>query len=210
MHSSWLEASSPQGWDSLVLKGRAACRSGYALWCDHFGLDEYPHSVDILGLDVQARRPLYLLDSILQSEAAVDLGLTVLAGEQSFAVTWVEHKRELLEIATSERWRAAMMRSRIRRLPLPWKVSTEASEGAGIAREHAEIAGMIGAAWMRIVAQSKWPSTWERLRLTLPRAWVDAVDVAEQLNHEQLPSSIRQAVRIWTARAELDMSRYPI
>ncbi|KVU44440.1 hypothetical protein WK66_17295 [Burkholderia ubonensis] len=210
-HPSWLEASSPPGWAALTRKGRAACRSGYEVWCDHFGLAGYPHSFDTFGLDVRTQRPLYLLDTVHQPEAAVDLGLTVLASEQSFAAAWVKHKRKLLEVATSERWRAAIMRARVRRLPHPWRVSADACERSDIDWACAEIAGTVGAAWMRIVAESRWPSTWERLRLALPRGWVDAVDAAEQeLDHEQVPSSIRQAVRIWAAHGELDMGRYPV
>ncbi|RKP46891.1 hypothetical protein [Trinickia fusca] len=210
-HPSWLEASSPPGWSALMRRGRAACRAGYALWCNHFGLPEYPRSFETFGLDVQTQRPLYLANATHQPGAAVDLGLTVLAGEQRFAAAWVEHKRELLEVATRERWRAAIMRARLRRLPHPWRAFTVGHERSGVDWACADTAGTVGAAWMRIVAESQWPSTWERLRLTLPRDWVAALEALEQgLDSEQVPSSIRQAARIWATRGEPDTGRHSV
>ncbi|WP_155639202.1 hypothetical protein [Burkholderia territorii] len=125
----------------------------------------------------------------------MDLGLTVLVATEEFGVAWIVNQGELLHMATLDRWKAAIGRSRVRRLPEPWKLPSLSN----ITTEDSDVAAIVGTAWIRRVAEARWPGVWSRLRMSFPKRWVVA---AEARDHEpsgvQVPGSIRQALRIWT------------
>lgn len=202
-HASWLGDAAPSNWAALSRKGRAMCRRGYLVWCEHFDIQAYPAFAENFPRDESVRQLPFLQAASWQRRTAIELGLVVLAGAEEFGVAWVSRRQHLLSIASVDHWREAIERARVRRLPSPWRLSELDRIQPGAESIDLDDVGGIGAAWMRRVTQARWPDAWQRFRLSIPKDWIAAAEARDaEPTSEVVQSAVRQVIRIWGAQGD--------